>query len=421
MRISRLTIENFRGFAGASEIAFPEGNLCVIIGKNGGGKSSITDVLAACGNLFFWTATSVKFQAGRQLRRKDIHRQANRSQFRLSLDWKDVAGGIVGALSLDETFGGHLLDGGLEEAVKAAYQNREALTPLFLHYATDRRQLPKDALDHAFAFVVDPRMAYADVTYRDFSETLFTHFFNDQINQENAAKVNRQDLNYELPYLKLLRQKLAAFLKNFFGRQALIALKTVSDRLELVLELGDDDLLLSQLSSGEKFIVSFVLDICTVLIRGNGLRAESLEAPGIVVIDEIEQHLHPDWQAKIVPALTQTFPNLQFIVTTHSPLVINQVKHDNIIVLDDFRVTPGTQLRETYGMDVNGVLNSIMGAPLRPQAVRQKFSAIGEALEAGQIEQAKNALRVLKREVDPDDPEILALEDIVPLYENEKA
>lgn len=49
---------------------------------------------------------------------------------------------------------------------------------------------------------------------------------------------------------------------------------------------------------------------------------------GIVLIDEIELHLHPKWQGKIVPVLMDTFPNIQFIITTHSPKVLSEIKND---------------------------------------------------------------------------------------------
>lgn len=98
---------------------------------------------------------------------------------------------------------------------------------------------------------------------------------------------------------------------------------------------------LSFLSSGIKIAAGLVIDLVSRMARANpALGAEELltAAPGVVLIDEVDLHLHPTWQQRIIPSLTAVFPQVQFVVTTHSPQVLSTVEAGSIRVLDDKRV-----------------------------------------------------------------------------------
>ncbi|WP_309143275.1 AAA family ATPase [Nostoc sp. CHAB 5836] len=95
-----------------------------------------------------------------------------------------------------------------------------------------------------------------------------------------------------------------------------------------------EELIVNQLSDGEKCLLAMVGDLARRLAIANPSLPDPLQGSGVVLIDEIELHLHPKWQREIIPALTRTFPNCQFIVTTHSPQVISQVKPEGIYILE---------------------------------------------------------------------------------------
>lgn len=101
-----------------------------------------------------------------------------------------------------------------------------------------------------------------------------------------------------------------------------------------VLTTDGREFLLSQLSDGEQRLFSLFVDIARKLSvkYGNTLRDERHAA--VVLIDEIDVHLHPKWQRMIVPALEKLFPNCQFIATTHSPFVVQSVTERNVQHLD---------------------------------------------------------------------------------------
>jgi predicted ATP-binding protein involved in virulence len=128
------------------------------------------------------------------------------------------------------------------------------------------------------------------------------------------------------------------------------------------------ELIVNQLSDGEKCSLAMVGDLARRLaITNPGLR-NPLEGSAVVLIDEIELHLHPKWQREIIPALTRTFPNCQFIITTHSPQVISQVKPDGIYILE---ATPegivAKQPESSFGRDSNRILEDLMDVSERPQ------------------------------------------------------
>ena len=115
---------------------------------------------------------------------------------------------------------------------------------------------------------------------------------------------------------------------------------------------------------------------------------------GIILIDEIDLHLHPVWQKNILKTLHRIFPCIQFIVTTHSPSVISSAKRNQLLILDGEDCYPCKY--EVYGKDVNSVLSEIMGASARPDDVEQKLSQFNDCLNNENLEMAKKILTDLR-------------------------
>ena len=110
-----------------------------------------------------------------------------------------------------------------------------------------------------------------------------------------------------------------------------------------------------------------VLDFARRLAQANPTWPNPLEAPGILLIDEIELHLHPRWQQKVIPALRAAFPNTQLIVTTHSPAVLTTVRREHIKLLGaDHKFEEIPNDVGTYGADNSRVLAEVFGADSRP-------------------------------------------------------
>jgi ABC-type multidrug transport system ATPase subunit len=111
--------------------------------------------------------------------------------------------------------------------------------------------------------------------------------------------------------------------------------KTTTDQGVLWLDSFGNWVTFSQLSDGYQSMMSLAGDLVSRLSRAFPETSNLLNQEGVVLIDEIDIHLHPTWQRKILTQLRQTFPKIQFIVTTHSPLVAASAKEDELFVLKE--------------------------------------------------------------------------------------
>lgn len=137
------------------------------------------------------------------------------------------------------------------------------------------------------------------------------------------------------------------------------------------------------LSSGFRTLLGMVLDISyrMAVLNPNLLEDIISNTPGIVLIDEIDMHLHPNWQWKVVEALKTTFPKIQFIATTHSPIVISSCQNENLIMLnpiDLFLDKPSEIIHErtVKGWQVDDVLKQYMNSNNRDPETTEKLSEL---------------------------------------------
>ena len=175
---------------------------------------------------------------------------------------------------------------------------------------------------------------------------------------------------------------------------------------------------LSLLSDGYRTTLSMVADIAYRMALLNPALGEKVlsETPGIVLIDEVDLHLHPLWQARILGDLRSIFPKVQFIVTTHAPIVISSVGKQHIRLLnnDEEAQVPSA---EVYGSDVGRVLISVMGAPERPEGVQRKFDEFYNVLGVGDFDQARTLLDELVKTVGNDDTDVVGAQTALSLEE----
>ena len=135
-------------------------------------------------------------------------------------------------------------------------------------------------------------------------------------------------------------------------------------------ENENKNLRIDQLSDGYRTTLAMVMDIASriaLLCKHSANNSPNIElalnTEGIVLIDEVDLHLHPSWQQRILPDLLRTFPGIQFIVTTHSPQVLSTVRRENIRVIGPDttgRLIAEPPLAITYGQPSGDVLYSVM-------------------------------------------------------------
>jgi predicted ATP-binding protein involved in virulence len=155
--------------------------------------------------------------------------------------------------------------------------------------------------------------------------------------------------------------------------------------------------IISQLSDGERFTMLMVANIAHQLSQSNPNSNAPLLGEGVVLIDDIDTHLHPKWQRRIIPALNSTFPNLQFIVTTHSPQVISTVSSSNVFLLENGEVF---SVEATKGRDSNDILDTVMNANDSP--IQKLMKELAIYINANNFERAERLLNSLMQEVEGD-------------------
>lgn len=164
---------------------------------------------------------------------------------------------------------------------------------------------------------------------------------------------------------------------------------------------------LNQMSDGYKCTIHLIADIAYRMAQLNPqLRDKVLDADGVVIIDEIDLHLHPEWQKRILGDLTNIFPNIQFIVSTHASSVISSVKSENLVILENNKVT--SPVGEVYGKDSNTIHSDVMGSTERPDRVKKLFSDFYDALKLADIEKAKKIIAEIESLIGTNDPELSA-------------
>ena len=128
---------------------------------------------------------------------------------------------------------------------------------------------------------------------------------------------------------------------------------------------------------------------------------------GVVLIDEIDLHLHPSWQRQIVVGLEKTFPKCQFILSTHSPQILSHLASNSIWILE--RTKKGVTAKrpkDAYGLESGRILEDLMGVPARPQEIKSEFSALFRAIDKKDIKKAKRLTKKL-RDAIGDDPDLV--------------
>ena len=163
----------------------------------------------------------------------------------------------------------------------------------------------------------------------------------------------------------------------------------------------------SALSDGYHAFIALVADIARRAVMLNEL--DGVEAParveGVVLIDELDLHLHPRWQRVALPRLRDAFPRLQFIITTHSPQVLSSAENRQVRRLVDGRI----QDRNVFvsGRDTNAILRDLMRTDDRDDEGVVALRRLHDAIDRGDVERADRIYRELLRRWGVNDPALI--------------
>jgi hypothetical protein len=188
-----------------------------------------------------------------------------------------------------------------------------------------------------------------------------------------------------------------------------------ADLADLVVNFGAGEVPFGSLSDGQRGFFAMIAEIairCTQLnpqLNGEAIR----QTTGLVLIDEIDLHLHPEWQRQIVRSLVETFPKIQFVVTTHSPIVLTEVESTSVVDLDRPEAGFAPEL-SSFGKDSGWVTRNVMDAATRPKWASDALSAIEAAIDDRNDDEARRLIHALGARLgDQLDPEVIRWEAFV--------
>lgn len=156
--------------------------------------------------------------------------------------------------------------------------------------------------------------------------------------------------------------------------------------------------LFKNLSDGQRIVLTLVGDLVRRATTLNPNLADHVlrKTPGVVLIDELDLHLHPTWQRRIIHDLKTTFPSIQFIATTHSPQLIGEALPEEVIRLG---VDDSTSPAQSFGMDSNWILKNVMGADERDSGVKVKLQEVEQLINDMKLETAQTKVDELRSEI----------------------
>jgi predicted ATP-binding protein involved in virulence len=380
MRIERLKLKNFRCYD-ALDIDF-DPKLTVIVGENGKGKTAIFDALAIALEPYLRSFGT----CGRQLSPKDVRRVPTYKRDRRHID------GMICHYPAEITLEGEaygkrlsckrsLLEGDVavddceelcaygRRLARAAADNTTELLPVLAYYGTQRIWVDSHLLTHFDKPLTQRSVGYEECLEPSSSYNTFGKWFeyvtkSAQTEQQYSAEVKRNLL------LKNAIQKAVDTCLESTGLQDLY----YNYRLKCFVVSHPDmgEMIVDELSDGFRSIISMVADLAYRMVRLNpqlGVEA-TLRTPGLVLIDEVDMHLHPLWQQTVLVDLQKAFPKVQFVVTTHSPQVLSSAPAESIRVLMWGKQFEGVRHVDfSLGANSNQLLQDIQNVSPRPQSL----------------------------------------------------
>ena len=361
MRIRELTLRNYRVYAEHQPFEFTD-RFTVVAGINGRGKTALLDGLALLCSRFLPQVSSAR-GGYRTITPQEVHVGAVSAELGMEATCAEIP--IKYQLTYNKEsrrIKTTKLSAVVTREVRNAYGDRtraDDAAPFAVYYTTDRagyrlpRKLPIE-VPRGQAAAYTGALINRTVNFRDFMAR-----YRSAVTVERAERLDNP--NYlGNPAVAAISNALTTFLGGFEN------LRVQEKPLRLLVDKAGVALDLSQLSDGERSFLAMICDLGRRLTLANPLLDDPLHGAGVVLIDELELHLHPKWQREASEKLRRTFPNIQFIATTHSPFVIQALRPGELINLDP------KEFGEYADKSIEDIAEAVMGVELPQKSERYR-------------------------------------------------
>ncbi len=221
--------------------------------------------------------------------------------------------------------------------------------------------------------------------------------------------------NIRIPEYETFKRIVAVFMQHMNELETLPEISYERQLDEICYTENQNTLPISKLSAGYQSILFMMLDIAYRLAVLNPAFENSKDAEGIILIDEIDLHLHPKWQWNVLNALEKTLPNVQFIIATHSPIVISSCKNENLIMLDENQNV--RYLENAYAYSIKDILELRQESYSIPKKLQQLSSLFENYLNDENYAKAKEILEEMTAQFGENNSEVIRAKWLLNLEE----
>lgn len=366
MKINRLRLTHFRCFDDF-EIGF-HNRLTVLVARNGSGKTTVLDGVQTALNLFLTRVPKVK---GSNPKETDFQVFADGSQPPYMRIHCESANGITWdrtekrdqtkktASQIPEGAGVKQLNDYVDTFIDARNDGLSYQLPVFIYYGTGRGVFDVPQRKRGFGAEFGRLDSFDGSLESRTNFRRFVQYFYVLEDREAKLQKDARSFEVELPELKAIRKAIASLLPAFSNPRGA---EPAGIQVDWKKGGTTRQLRIEQLSDGYRTTLAMVMDIAARMAEANPDMEDPLQTEGIVLIDEVDLHLHPGWQQTILLDLMRTFPNVQFIVSTHSAQVVSSVKPECLRVIDwqDSKPTL-VPVQFSEGAEAQQVLQEVLG------------------------------------------------------------
>lgn len=359
MKLKRVKIENYRAIEKLDLTLDPR--LTVFFGDNAHGKTSVLSAIAVgLGRIprLLPDVSGVGFL-------KEDRRGSKHAWVALTTtegtEWQETTGRGAKLSALREKIEG-IVSADREEAAPRAL-------PILAFYDANRAVFDQPQRRRGFKTEFPRYAALQDALAARTNFREFFKWFYAMENEELRLQKERRSFDFHLRELDAVRRAVECMLPNVSNPRIL----ENPQRFVVSVKSGEgkpETLSIDQLGGGCGIVLALAVDLARRMAQGNPHLENPLQSEAVVLIDEIDLHLHPAWQQRILPDLLRAFPNAQFLISTQSPQVLTTVEPYRIIELhreDGGGVAAFGAAGHIYGAEAGDVLAVAMGVPERPK------------------------------------------------------